>query len=86
MEPFRVTLFTKEGCTLCDKVKVILDRVGFSYPLQVEEFDITSDEAVHAKYWDKIPVLHIDGEEAFVSKVAEHWLRRYLEERKALKG
>ncbi len=82
MRQFRVTLFTKEGCTLCEKVKPILARVGATYPLQVEEFDITRDEAVYAKYWDKIPVLHVDGEEAFVSKIAEHWLRRYLEERK----
>jgi thiol-disulfide isomerase/thioredoxin len=81
MRPFRVTLFTKEGCTLCEKVKPILERVGRTYPLEVAEFDITTDEAVYAKYWDKIPVLHVDGEEAFVSKIAEHWLRRYLEEK-----
>ncbi|MBL0386773.1 glutaredoxin family protein [Tumebacillus sp. ITR2] len=85
MQPFHITLYTKDGCTLCVKVKAILDRLGLFYPMVVEEFDITTDEAVNAKYWDKIPVLHIDGEEAFVSKIAEHWLRRYLEERKALK-
>ncbi|MCX7570077.1 glutaredoxin family protein [Tumebacillus sp. DT12] len=83
MKPFQVTLFTKEDCHLCDKTKEILDRVGLFYPLTVEEFDITTDESVYARYFDKIPVLHIDGEEAFVSKIAEHWLRRYLEERKA---
>jgi glutaredoxin len=86
MKPFRVTLFTKDGCTLCDKAKVILERVGLFYPLVVEEFDITTDKAVYERYWDKIPVLHVDGEEAFVTKVAEHWLRRYLEERKAGKS
>ncbi|WP_157721904.1 glutaredoxin family protein [Tumebacillus avium] len=82
MKPFQLTLFTKDGCTLCDKVKPILERVGRTYPLQVAEFDITTDERVYAKYWDKIPVLHVDGEEAFVSKIAEHWLRRYLEEKR----
>lgn len=85
MTPFRVTLFTKQGCTLCDKVKPILERITLTYPLVVEEFDITTDDAVYEKYWDKIPVLHIDGEEAFVSKIAEHWLRRDLEERKQAK-
>jgi glutaredoxin len=83
LQTFKVTLFTKADCTLCDKAKVILERVGLFYPLEVETFDITTDEAVYAKYWDKIPVLHIDGEEAFVTKIAEHWLLRYLEERKA---
>jgi glutaredoxin len=85
MKSFRITLFTKQGCTLCDKVKPILQRVSYTYPLTIEEFDITTDEEVYAKYWDKIPVLHVDGEEAFVSKIAEHWLRRYLEERKTAK-
>jgi glutaredoxin len=85
MQPFQITLYTKEGCTLCEKVKPMLDKLSLFYPLTVEEFDITTDEAVHAKYWDKIPVLHIDGEEAFVSKIAEHWLRRELEERTAKK-
>ena len=83
MKPFEVTLFTKEDCFLCDKAKVILERVGLFYPLEVREFDITTDEAVYAKYWDKIPVLHVNGEEAFVSKISEHWLLRYLEERKS---
>jgi hypothetical protein len=83
LQPYKITLFTKADCTLCDKAKVILERVGLFYPLEVETFDITTDETVNAKYGDKIPVLHIDGEEAFVSKIAEHWLLRYLEERKA---
>ncbi|KEO82829.1 glutaredoxin family protein [Tumebacillus flagellatus] len=83
MQPYHITLFTKDGCTLCVKAKQILERLGLFYPMVVEEFDITTDESVHAKYGDKIPVLHIDGEEAFVSKIAEHWLRRYLEERKS---
>lgn len=83
MEPYRITLFTKDGCTLCVKAKTILERLALFYPMVVQEFDITTDEEVHAKYWDKIPVLHIDGEEAFVSKISEHWLRKYFEERRA---
>lgn len=82
MQPYRITLFTKEGCTLCVKAKTILERLHLFYSLVIEEFDITTDEAVYAKYWDKIPVLHINGQEAFVSKVSEHWLRRYFEEHK----
>jgi len=78
----RVVLFTKDGCTLCDKALHILDRVGMLFPLEVETFDITTDPDVYARYQDKIPVLHIDGEEAFVSKIAEHWLLRYLAERR----
>ena len=58
----RVRLFTKAGCTLCDKAKMVLQEVVESHPHTLEAVDIT--DAEHAKWWAKykydIPVLHID--------------------------
>lgn len=76
-----VTLFTKEGCTLCHKARQIIEKVARDYPLVLEEFDITSDPAIYEQYRYCIPVVHIDGREAFVSKVSELWLRRALTRR-----
>lgn len=81
MKPFQVTIFTKDGCTLCDEVKQRVERVASDYPIQLEMFDITSDEKIFEKYKWVIPVVHIDGEEVFVSKMAELWLRRELKSR-----
>lgn len=75
----RITLYTKEGCHLCEKARVILDRVAEDYPLTVESFDITRDEGLYERYWDVIPVVEVEGGPTFVSKVSEFRLRRALE-------
>jgi glutaredoxin len=56
-----VTLFTKEGCTLCDKVKEALVEIRNEYPHSLEQIDITDDgnEDWFSKYKYDIPVLHI---------------------------
>ena len=65
----RVTLFTKYGCTLCDKVKDVLrelrddhtSTIYFDHSL--EQIDITDPE--HKDWYDKykydIPVLHLNN-------------------------
>lgn len=54
-----VTLFTKTGCTLCDKVKESLDALQNTFPHQLQEVDITQDNALFQKYRYTIPVVHI---------------------------
>ncbi|MCF6095386.1 glutaredoxin family protein [Microaerobacter geothermalis] len=81
MKPFHITIYTRKGCSLCDKAKAIVEKVAQDYPIQLELFDITTDPEIEAKYTDVIPVIHIDGEEVFVSKMAELWLRRELDGR-----
>jgi glutaredoxin len=59
-----ITLFTKEGCTLCDTAKEVLQSVRAEYPHSLRAIDITDDDQTY--YWDKykydIPVLHINGQ------------------------
>lgn len=81
-KPFTVTIFSKADCCLCDKAKEIVEKVARDYPLQVEVFDITTDPEIFEKYRYVIPVVAINGEEKFVSKVSELWLRRALDEMK----
>ncbi|WP_047154323.1 glutaredoxin family protein [Aneurinibacillus tyrosinisolvens] len=84
--PFHITIYTREGCGLCMQVKEKVERVARDYPLEIEMFDITKDEEIHAEYDLVIPVVHIDGEKVFVSKMAELWLRRELELRMKEQG
>jgi glutaredoxin len=59
-----ITLFTKEGCTLCDTAKEVLQSVRVEYPHSLRAIDITDDDQTY--YWDKykydIPVLHINDQ------------------------
>jgi glutaredoxin len=77
--PFHIVIYTREGCGLCEKAKEKVERVAREYPITVEVFDITRDPNLEKEYDELIPVVHIDGEKVFVSKVTELWLRRELE-------
>lgn len=58
-----VRLFTKEGCTLCDKAKEVLVQASQEQPHTLEAVDITDVENSYywARYKYDIPVLTING-------------------------
>lgn len=58
----KVTLFTKEGCTLCDKVKDVLQELREEVPHSLQQLDITDErhQDWFAKYKYDIPVLHVN--------------------------
>jgi 4a-hydroxytetrahydrobiopterin dehydratase len=58
-----VTLYTRANCPLCDKAKAAIHASGI--PLQLTEVDIDRDETLRALYTDDVPVVHVDGREAF---------------------
>jgi len=53
----------------------VLDAVGEPY----REIDIESDDALHRRYLERIPVVTVDGEEAFDLFVEETALRARLQ-------
>ncbi len=55
----RIVLYGKAGCHLCDDARAALVRVGAPF----EEVDITTDDALHAAYLERIPVVTLDGVE-----------------------
>lgn len=77
--PFQITIFTREGCELCQVVKGKVERAARHYPIELEMVDISQDDQLLQEYGCSIPVVHIDGEKVFVSKMAERWLLRELE-------
>ncbi|MDA8234632.1 MAG: glutaredoxin family protein [Clostridia bacterium] len=77
-KPIIITIYSKDECSLCDKAKAIVEKVAQDYPLEIEMFDITTDPVIFEKYKYQIPVIAINGEIKFISKVSEFWLRREL--------
>lgn len=61
----RLVLYTRPGCHLCDvareTVLSLQPRLGFAF----DEVDIEADEELELEYGIRIPVVEIDGEEAF---------------------
>lgn len=73
-----VVLYTRPGCCLCDEARAILERVRGRQPFELREQDIEQDEALLRAYLERIPVVTIDGVEAFELRVAEPELERAL--------
>jgi glutaredoxin len=71
----RLVLYTRPGCHLCDVARSELKAVGEPF----DEIDIDTDDALHAKYLEKIPVVTLDGEELFHFFVDQGALRGHLD-------
>jgi hypothetical protein len=72
-----VTLFTKEGCTLCDKVKDTLMEVRSTHPHSLQQKDITDTKDLFGRYKYDIPVLHVDS---------IYWTKHKLTQEEAIQG
>jgi len=73
-----VTLYSRPGCHLCDDARVVLERLSAQAPFTIEEIDITRDDALHARYLERIPVVALDDEELFDYEVDEAALLRRI--------
>ncbi|KAL7548811.1 hypothetical protein ACHAWF_012070 [Thalassiosira exigua] len=75
----KVELFTKQGCTLCDKVKDVLESVREDQPHSLYAVDITDadKEDWFSKYKYDIPVMHVNG---------VYWAKHRLSTEEAVAG
>ena len=57
-----VTLYTRAGCHLCDEARTeLLALRSGGLGFELDEVDIESDEALHAAFLERIPVVEVDG-------------------------
>jgi glutaredoxin len=73
-----LTLYSRPGCHLCEEMKAVVQSVGLSIPLSLQEVDISTDEALEARYGLEIPVLLVEGKKAAKYRIGEGELRRLL--------
>jgi uncharacterized membrane protein len=52
----RVTLFTREDCSLCEQVKADLASLAPNLPHELNEVDIESDPELYDRYHERVPV------------------------------
>ena len=78
-----VTLYSRPGCHLCDDARAALERVRAQAPFALAEVNIEDDDALHARYLERIPVIALDGEEVFDFFVDEETLKRLILYREA---
>lgn len=73
-----VMLYSRPGCHLCDEAKQAIESAQCMDEYTLEEIDIESDVELLRRYRFDIPVVTINGQEAFRHTVTADEFRRRL--------
>ena len=77
-EKLRIILYTKAECGLCEEMKQQMLEAHCSELYELQEVDIEGDAELFAQYRYEIPVLCINGVEAFRHSVSAEDFRVYV--------
>lgn len=85
MSAVEVTLYSRQNCALCDEAKSVIGETAsrFGIRIALREVDIDRDPALRAKFTNDVPVIYIDGAEAFRYRVEPSELAAFLRRRVA---
>ena len=73
-----LTLYSRPGCHLCDEARDALERVRARAAFSLHEVNIETDEELHRRYLERIPVVALGDEELFEFFVDEAALEAKL--------
>jgi glutaredoxin len=76
-----ITVYSKPDCHLCADAMSTLRRLQADLDFSLQELDITAEEALHRAYFERIPVIALEGEELCEYFVDEALVRERLESR-----
>jgi glutaredoxin len=73
-----IELVRAQECHLCERARRVIDGLRAEIQFELVETDITGNDELEARYRERIPVVLVDGEEAFTYFVHPDALRRRL--------
>lgn len=79
-----LTLISKPDCHLCEVAREVVETVLADLPgddVTVEELSIADDAELYARWWEKIPVVLVDGQLHAHWRVSPDRLRTALTEK-----
>lgn len=68
-----VTVYSRAGCHLCEEAMGRLRALQRELGFELRELDIGGDVALERAYFERIPVVAVDGDE-----ICEHFLEEAL--------
>ena len=74
----QVTLYSKPGCHLCEEMKAEISKANCAGLYELQEINIESDAELFARYRNDIPVLSINGVDAFKHRLSSANFQDYL--------
>jgi len=73
-----VTVYTHADCHLCEQALAVLRTIQARSPFELVELDIRANEALERAYFERVPVIAVDGEELCEFVVDEALVRERL--------
>jgi glutaredoxin len=73
-----VSLYSRNDCHLCEIAKRRIEAAGRRVPFRFEIVDVDGNPELVAQYNERVPVVHVNGEEIFAYRVNERVLVRKL--------
>ena len=77
--PWDITLYTREGCHLCEEARAQILPLLAEFGATLREVDIDDDPVLHDRYTDDVPVIFVGSQIAVQHRVDAGRLRRLLE-------
>lgn len=78
----RVIIYSRPGCHLCDEAKQAIAAAGCPGEYTLEEINIESDAGLLSRYQYDIPVITINGVEAFRHRLTSEAFRDLMLEKR----
>ena len=78
MSKAHVVVYSRPGCHLCDEAKEAIKLAGCDESFELEEINIDESRELLLLYQFDIPVIMIDGEEAFRHRVDKDKFRELM--------
>jgi glutaredoxin len=76
----RVVIYSRPGCHLCEDAKQIMEASGCAEEYTLDEINIESDPELLKRYRYDIPVITINGVEAFRHRLTLEEFRQRIKE------
>jgi glutaredoxin len=78
MNPQRITLYRAADCSLCERALEVVEGLRAELGFELEVVDIGGRPELESRYRELLPVVEIDGEQAFSYFVDAEALRSRL--------
>jgi len=79
-ESIRIEIYSRPECHLCTEARAVIEPFAGRYPIKLTVTDVDSNADLRAAYGSDIPIILINGTEAFRHRVDARTLERKLKE------
>ena len=79
VSPREITLYTREGCHLCEEAKAAIQLLVSEFGATLREVDIDDDPVLHDRYTNDVPVVFLGSKMVAQHRLDPAQLRRQLQ-------